>query len=81
MEELENYYFISCRNEGKRFSELEQLLQSYKDENKLQIQYSFPYIATVAVILEEKGIIDELKDKGYSIEPQHVLRKLYPEES
>ncbi|MBN2454699.1 hypothetical protein JXB11_04085 [Candidatus Woesearchaeota archaeon] len=78
--ESENYYFIRCGMEDVRFSELEQILEGYVQENKIELQYSFPYIATVAAKIEEKSVVEELVGKGYAVEPQNILRQLDTEE-
>jgi hypothetical protein len=79
--ELENYYFISCGKEKEEmFSDLEELLQRYQEDNKVEVQHSFHYIATVAAKIKEENVIGELAERGYRVEPQNILRQLYPEQ-
>lgn len=71
---IEDYYFIKCEKvEEVEFSELEKML---KDAKGVEVQYSFPYIATVAAKIEDKKIAEELAQKGYIVEKQQILRKL-----
>ncbi|MFH1181895.1 MAG: hypothetical protein V1702_02970 [Candidatus Woesearchaeota archaeon] len=71
---IDDYYFVKCeRVEEEKFSELEKMLKGVKG---VEVQYSFPYIATVAARIEDKKLVEELVQKGYIVEKQQILRKL-----
>jgi hypothetical protein len=71
---IEDYYFVKCEKvEEVKFSELENMLEGIKG---VEVQYAFPYIATVAAKIEDKKLVEELVSKGYIVEKQQILRKL-----
>lgn len=74
---IDDYYFVKCEKiEGENFSELENML----NVEGVEVQYTFPYIATVAAKIEDKKIVEELVQKGYIVEKQQILRKLDSEQ-
>ena len=67
---IEEYYFVSCNEEVNKFSELENILRETKG---IEVQYSFPYLGRIAARIEDKKIVEDLLQKGYSVEQQNKL--------
>jgi hypothetical protein len=71
---IDDYYFIRCEKpEHEKFSSLENML---KDVKGVEVQYSFPYLSTIAAKIDDKNLVEDLVQKGYSVEKQNRLLAL-----